>query len=97
MDTVYTDYRDLDGLRADSLRSFHEGFSGRLAIHPDQVAVINQSYRPSEDEAAWAQRVVDAFASNPEAGTVGLDGKMLDRPHLAQARRILALTRLWGS
>jgi citrate lyase subunit beta/citryl-CoA lyase len=97
VDTVYTDYRDLDGLRADSLRSFHEGFSGRMAIHPNQVAVINQSYSPSEDEVAWAQRVVDAFESDPEAGTIGLDGKMLDRPHLAQAQRTLALSRLRGS
>jgi citrate lyase subunit beta/citryl-CoA lyase len=91
IDTVYTDYRDLDGLRVASRASYLEGFSGRLAIHPDQVAVINESYSPAPSEIEHAERVVAAFEAEPQAGTVGLDGKMLDRPHLLQARRILAL------
>jgi citrate lyase subunit beta/citryl-CoA lyase len=91
VDTVYTDYRDLEGLRADSTRSFREGFSGRLAIHPSQAAVINACYSPGAEDIEWARRVAAAFEADPQAGTVGLDGRMLDRPHLLQAQRILAL------
>ena len=89
IDTLHGDFRDEDGLRATSLMSRAEGFSGRLAIHPAQVAAINASYLPSADEIAQARRVLAAFAENPSAGTVGLDGKMLDIPHKKQAQRIL--------
>lgn len=91
LDTVYADFRDLSGLAADAQASRHSGFLGRMAIHPDQVAVINDAYTPAAAEIAHAQRVVDAFAASPGTGVVGLDGTMLDMPHLKQARRVLAL------
>ena len=67
------------------------GFRGRIAIHPDQVDVINAAFTPSEAELAHARRVIDAFAAQPDAGTVALDGVMLDIPHLKQARATLGL------
>lgn len=91
LDTVYADFRDLAGLAADAQASRHSGFLGRMAIHPDQVAVINDAYTPTAAEVTHAQRVVDAFAAAPGTGVVGLDGTMLDMPHLKQARRVLAL------
>jgi len=91
VDTVYTDFRDIEGLREDSRRSYREGFSGRLAIHPAQVDVINESYSPAAEDIAHAERVVAAFEANSGMGTVGLDGKMLDRPHLLQAQKVLSL------
>lgn len=93
LDTVYADFRDLAGLAADAQASRHSGFLGRMAIHPDQVAVINEAYTPAAAEVAHAQRVVDAFAASPGIGVVGLDGTMLDMPHLKQARRVLELAR----
>jgi citrate lyase subunit beta/citryl-CoA lyase len=90
VDTLYVDFRDEDGLRAASRASRAEGFTGRVAIHPAQVAVINESYLPSAEEVAHARRVIAAFAAVPGAGTVGLDGKMIDIPHLKQAQGVLA-------
>ncbi|TXC69193.1 CoA ester lyase [Sphingorhabdus soli] len=90
IDTLYADFRDSDGLRADSERSAIEGFTGRLAIHPAQVAVINAAYLPSPASIDAARRIVEAFAAQPDAGTIGLDGKMIDRPHLVQAERLIA-------
>lgn len=91
IETLYTDYRDQDGLAASCRAARAEGFSGRIAIHPAQVETINSSFTPSEDEIAEARRIVEAFAAHPGAGTVGLDGKMLDIPHLRQANQVLAL------
>lgn len=96
IDTLYADFRDLDGLRRESETARSEGFSGRLAIHPAQVAVINEAFSPSPDDVARARKVIAAFADNPGAGTVGLDGKMLDIPHLKQAERIVALADAYG-
>jgi citrate lyase subunit beta/citryl-CoA lyase len=90
VDTLYVDFRDEAGLRAASRASRAEGFSGRMAIHPAQVAPINESYMPSAAEIGHAERVVAAFEAAPGAGTVGLDGKMIDIPHLKQARGVLA-------
>lgn len=87
IDSVYVDFRDLRGLQAACAASRHDGFGGRLAIHPDQVAVINDAYTPSNAERAQAQRIVDAFGAGE--GTVSLDGKMYDLPHLKAARRVL--------
>ncbi|MCG6872227.1 MAG: CoA ester lyase [Gammaproteobacteria bacterium] len=89
IDAVYPDFRNSEGLRKDCEVSRRDGFSGRLAIHPQQVAIINQAYSPSEAEVAHARRVVELFDANPGAGTLALDGRMLDIPHLKQARRIL--------
>ena len=88
---VYVNYKDLDGLAADCLRDRRSGFIGKIAIHPAQSAVINGAFTPSEDEAAHARKVVDVFEQNPGLGVVGLDGKMLDMPHLKQARNVLAM------
>jgi len=90
IDTLYADFRDSEGLERDCRRSRRDGFVGRLAIHPDQVAVINRAYAPSEAEIAHARKIVAAFEANPDAGALGVDGKMVDLPHLKAARRILA-------
>ena len=91
IDTLYVDFRDPAGLEADSRASRQLGFTGRIAIHPDQVAPINAAYTPDTAEIEYARRVVAAFAAAPGTGVVGLDGKMLDMPHLKQANRILAM------
>ncbi len=90
IDTLYADFKDEAGLRAASRASRAEGFTGRLAIHPAQVAAINESYLPSQAEIDHARRVVAAFDAAPGAGTVGLDGRMIDIPHLKQAQRVLS-------
>ena len=90
IETIYADFRDTDGLRRGSEAAAAEGFTGRLAIHPDQVAVINAAFLPSAAAVAWAERVVAAFAAAPDAGAVALDGAMVDVPHLKQARAVLA-------
>lgn len=89
IDTLYVNFRDLDGLRSSSQAAAREGFTGRIAIHPDQVAVINEAFAPSIDDVNFARRVVAAFEAQSGTGTVGLDGKMLDIPHLKQARQVL--------
>lgn len=89
IDTVYPDFRDLDGLRRDAERAAADGFSGKLAIHPDQVPVINAAFTPSADEIAHAKRIVAAFEAEPGAGVINLDGAMVDRPHLSLAERTL--------
>jgi citrate lyase subunit beta / citryl-CoA lyase len=90
LDTVYTDFRDAEGFERDCRRSRRDGFVGRLAIHPDQVAAINRAYAPSEAEIAHAHKIVAAFEANPGAGALGVEGKMVDIPHLKAARKILA-------
>jgi citrate lyase subunit beta/citryl-CoA lyase len=91
IETVYPAYKDLDGLAAYAARARRDGFTGMMAIHPDQVAVINAAFTPSEAELAYARAVVAAFEANPGAGALALDGKMIDRPHLLQAQRVLAM------
>jgi citrate lyase subunit beta/citryl-CoA lyase len=90
IDTLFVDYRDDAGLRESCRAARAEGFSGRIAIHPDQVAGINECFTPSAEEVAHARRVIAAFDAASATGTVGLDGKMLDIPHLKQARGVLA-------
>jgi citrate lyase subunit beta/citryl-CoA lyase len=90
IDTLHADFRDSAGLAAACRASRRRGFRGRIAIHPDQVALINEAYSPSTAELAQAQRIVDAFAAQPDAGTLSIGGVMLDKPHLTQARRTLA-------
>ena len=91
IDTLHADFRDAEGLAAACRASRRRGFRGRIAIHPDQVATINQAYSPSEAELAHARRIVAAFAANPDAGTLSLDGVMLDKPHLTQALETLRM------
>ncbi len=92
IETLYVDFKDDAGLRASCRNARAEGFTGRLAIHPAQVAAINESFMPSAEEVSHANRVLAAFAREPGAGTVSLDGKMIDMPHLKQARQVLALS-----
>ncbi|WP_290866531.1 CoA ester lyase [Aquabacterium sp.] len=89
IDTLYADFRDADGLMAACRLSRRRGFGGRIAIHPDQVEVINAAFTPSDAERQAAQRIVDAFDAQPDAGVVSIDGAMYDIPHLKQARRTL--------
>lgn len=91
IDTIYTDFRDAAGLAAECAAARRAGFTAKMAIHPAQIAAINDAFTASEDELAWARRVVALFAANPEAGTVALDGRMVDRPHLVLAHRLLGL------
>ena len=90
VDTLYADFRNPQGLEADCRRARRDGFTGRIAIHPDQVSIINRCFSPSEGEIAEAQKIVAAFEAQPDAGTLGIDGKMYDIPHLKAARRTLA-------
>ena len=89
-DTVYPDIKNVEGLRAEAIEARRMGYGGKIAIHPDQVATIHEFFTPSAQEVDWAKRVVDVFESNPGSGVLTLDGKMLDRPHLVLARRLLA-------
>lgn len=97
IETVYPDYKDLTGLEKNCIAARREGFTGRFAIHPDQVDVINAAFSPNAGEIASAERVVAAFAAAADTGTVGLDGKMLDRPHLTQAQKVLAMRDAFAS
>ncbi len=92
-DTVFTDIRNHDGLARYAATARRDGFSGMLAIHPAQVETINKAFMPSAGEVAYAERIVELFEANPGAAVLALDGKMLDRPHLLQARRILELAK----
>ena len=89
VDGIYADFRDEKGLSKEAAAAAREGFTGKLAVHPAQVAVINAAFTPSADEVAHARAVVAAFEAQPDAGVLSVDGKMVDRPHLVQARRIL--------
>lgn len=96
VDTVFTSFRDLQGLQQELQNARRDGFTGKLAIHPDQIAAINTAFTPSAAEREHAQRVVAAFAAASGAGVASLDGQMIDRPHLLQAQRILASARRAG-
>ena len=91
IDTLWANFRDPAGLEVSCAEARRDGFSGKLAIHPDQVEVINRCFKPSSEEIERARRIVELFEANPGAGTLALDGSMLDLPHLRQAQRILAL------
>jgi citrate lyase subunit beta / citryl-CoA lyase len=91
IDTIYTDFRDKPGLKAEALAARRSGFAAKMAIHPAQLATINEAFSVSAAEREWAERVIAAFAARPDAGTLALDGKMIDKPHLVLARRLLGL------
>ena len=93
IDGVFADFRDGKGLRSEAEAARREGFTGKLAIHPEQVPIINAAFTPSAEEVAHAQAVVDAFDSDPDAGTLSVNGRMVDRPHLEQALRVLDRAR----
>jgi citrate lyase subunit beta/citryl-CoA lyase len=93
VDGVFADFRDTDGLKSEAEAARREGFTGKLAIHPAQVPVINAAFTPSADEVGHAEQIVAAFKAHPDAGVLSVDGKMVDRPHLVQARRVLERSR----
>jgi citrate lyase subunit beta/citryl-CoA lyase len=90
IDTVYVDFRNDAGLRRECDEARRDGFTGKMAIHPAQVAIINDAFTPSAQAIARAQAIIDAFAKEPDAGAIGIGGVMYDRPHLARAQRLLA-------
>jgi citrate lyase subunit beta/citryl-CoA lyase len=93
VDAVYTDFRKPDGLRAEAETAARDGFTAKAAIHPDQAPIINEVFTPSSDEIAHARRVVELFEGGEATSVVALDGKMLDRPHLTMAKRLLSRAR----
>lgn len=93
IDTVYVDFRNEAELRRECDEARRDGFTGKMAIHPAQVAIINEVFTPTMEAIAQAQAIVDAFAAQPGVGTIGVGGKMYDRPHLAKANALLARMR----
>lgn len=93
IDTVYIDYRNEEGLVRECTEAARDGFTAKLAIHPAQVAIINQVFTPSVEAVDQAQRIIAAFAADPSAGVIGIDGKMFDRPHLKRAERLVTRAR----
>lgn len=91
IETIHGDFSDLEGLRARAEGVRADGFRGMLAIHPAQVDVINAAFTPGAEELAEAREIVALFAAHPGKGTIGWKGRMLDRPHLSRARRLLDL------
>lgn len=91
IDTIYADIDDLDGLKEEAIAARRDGFLSKAVIHPKHVDVVNAAFTPSDDELAHAQKIVDAFAQNPTAGVVRVDGKMVDKPHLRAAQKTLEL------
>jgi citrate lyase subunit beta/citryl-CoA lyase len=89
VDGVFADFKNEKGLRAEAEAARREGFTGKLAIHPAQVPIINSAFTPSDDEVRHAEEIVAAFEARPDAGVLSVGGKMVDRPHLVQARRVL--------
>ena len=90
IDTVFPNFRDEAAFRRDCLEGARDGFTARMAIHPAQVPLINEVFTPSPEAIAQASAVIEAFAAAGDAGVVGIDGKMFDRPHLKRAERLLA-------
>lgn len=89
VDTVYSDFRNLEGLKQAAAEAAADGFTGMLAIHPDQIPVINEAFKPSPEAIEEAQAIVDAFSANPHSGVLQIDGKMIEQPHLDKALRLL--------
>jgi citrate lyase subunit beta/citryl-CoA lyase len=96
IDTVYVDFRNAEGLRAEAEEARRDGFTAKMAIHPAQVAVINEVFTPSPERIAQARKVIAAFDAAPGAGVVAIDGVMFDQPHLAKARQVLARAKAAG-
>jgi citrate lyase subunit beta/citryl-CoA lyase len=94
IDGICADFRDHAALEREAREAARDGFTGKLAIHPAQIPAINAAFTPSAAEIAEAQAVVDAFAARGDAGVIAIGGRMLDKPHLERARRVLARARL---
>ncbi len=96
IDGVHAEFADQESLARELARARRDGFSGKLAVHPDQVEPINAAFTPTESEISHARRIVAAFAASPDVGVTSIDGKMVDRPHLLQAQRLLAAVEALG-
>lgn len=96
IDTVEVDFRDQKRLQQRAQQAAHDGFVGKMAIHPDQVPIINQAFTPTQQQCQQAQAVIDAFHHNPDQGVVAIDGKMYDRPHWLHCRKILDRAEAYG-
>lgn len=96
IDGVHAEFSDSQGLARELVRARRDGFTGKLAVHPDQVEPINAAFTPTESEISHARRIVAAFAASPDVGVTSIDGKMVDRPHLLQAQRLLAALEALG-
>jgi len=96
IDTVYLRYNDTEGLRRDCTAAFRDGFTGKLAVHPDQVPVINEAFTPTEEQIAKARNIIAAFEAKPKSGLVSVNGRLYDRPHLVRARRLLRRAARYG-
>jgi citrate lyase subunit beta/citryl-CoA lyase len=94
---VFVDFADTEGLRAETRMAARDGFTGKLAIHPDQVPVINEMFTPTAEEIARAEAILRLFADHPDAGALSLDGQMVDRPHMIRAERVLARVKRQGN
>lgn len=90
IDTVFVNFRDEEGLRQECRAAVRDGFTGKMAIHPNQVAVMNEAFTPSADEVALSQEIIQLFADNPQSGALAHRGQMVDKAHVARAERILA-------
>jgi len=95
IDSVYTNFKDPQGLRAEAQAAARDGFTGKMAIHPNQIDIINQVFTPSDAEIENAQKVVTAFQQSQNQGVVAIDGQMFDIPHLKRAEKLLARSRLY--
>jgi citrate lyase subunit beta / citryl-CoA lyase len=91
IDTVYTDIENLSGLEMETRIARRDGFSAKALIHPKHVDIVNAAFEPSSAERVWAEKIVTAFAANPTLGTLRLDGKMIDKPHLRAAKKTLGV------
>lgn len=89
IETVFPDFRNLEGLRAYTQRAARDGFTGMMAIHPTQVEIINAAFTPNDEAIAHAQEIINAFAANPGVGAMQINGKMIDAPHFKQAQKLL--------
>lgn len=96
IDTVFVNFRDTEGMRRECLEAERDGFTGKMAIHPDQVAVINEAFTPSAEAVEHARSVIAAFAQAGNAGVVAIDGQMYDVPHLRRAEGLMARARAAG-
>lgn len=97
IDTVYVNFRDGEGLRLEAEEAARDGFVGKMAIHPNQVAILNAVFTPKPEELAFAEEIIAAFRDNPAAGVVGIRGKMIDKAHLALAERLQARAKMAGT
>ncbi len=96
IDSVYANFQDLDGLRADAEAGNRDGFVAKMAIHPGQVSIINEIFTPTKSALEWARGVLAAFAANPGAGVLSYRGEMIDKPHIDRAERLLARAKSLG-